>query len=156
MPASSKTDPPLAKAEPISDGGSASVITYLRRKEKKQHQEQLQPERGVRRCERNNSADTKVSAEGGGGGAPGARAEIPLQPVVKTMVKQAVPLQPMEDDGGAYIQLKPVEDPTPEQVEVPKGGCDPVGSPCWSRLLAGPVDPWREDPTLEQVCWQDL
>ncbi|KAK4811056.1 hypothetical protein QYF61_016342, partial [Mycteria americana] len=29
MPASSKTDPPLAKAEPISDGGSASVITYL-------------------------------------------------------------------------------------------------------------------------------
>ena len=31
MPAGSKTDPPLAKAEPISDGGSASVITYLRR-----------------------------------------------------------------------------------------------------------------------------
>ncbi|GAB0201689.1 hypothetical protein GRJ2_002634500 [Grus japonensis] len=45
-----------------------------------------------------NSADTKVSAEGGGGGAPGAGAEIPLQPVVKTMVKQAVPLQqPMEE-----------------------------------------------------------
>ncbi|GAB0203872.1 zinc finger and BTB domain-containing protein 5 [Grus japonensis] len=22
---------------------------------------------------------------------------------------------------------------------MPKGGCDPVGSPCWSRLLAGPV-----------------
>ncbi|KAK4823683.1 hypothetical protein QYF61_005654 [Mycteria americana] len=31
MPASSKTDLPLAKAKPISDGGSASVITYLRR-----------------------------------------------------------------------------------------------------------------------------
>ncbi|KAK4830386.1 hypothetical protein QYF61_010613 [Mycteria americana] len=31
MPASSKTDPMLAKVEPISDGGSASVITYLRR-----------------------------------------------------------------------------------------------------------------------------
>jgi len=27
----SKTDPPLAKAKPISDGGRASVITYLRR-----------------------------------------------------------------------------------------------------------------------------
>ncbi|KAK4824794.1 hypothetical protein QYF61_019462 [Mycteria americana] len=31
MPAGSKTDPPLAKAEPISNGGSASGITYLRR-----------------------------------------------------------------------------------------------------------------------------
>ena len=31
MPASSKTDPPVAKAEPISDGSSTSVITYLRR-----------------------------------------------------------------------------------------------------------------------------
>ena len=31
VPASSKMDPPLAKAKPISDGGSASVITDLRR-----------------------------------------------------------------------------------------------------------------------------
>jgi len=31
MPASSKKDPPLAKAKPINDGGSTSVITYLRR-----------------------------------------------------------------------------------------------------------------------------
>jgi len=30
----------------------------------------------VRICERNNSADSKVSEEGEGGGAPGARAEI--------------------------------------------------------------------------------
>ena len=77
----------------------------------------MQRERGVRRCERNNSADTKVSEEGGGGGAPGAGAEIPLQPVVKTMVRQAVPLQPMEVHGGADIHLQPVEDPTPEQVD---------------------------------------
>ena len=76
----------------------------------------MQPERGLRRCERNNSADTKVSEEGGGGGAPGAGAEIPLQPVGKTMVRQAVPLQPMEVHGGAEIHLQPVEDPTPEQV----------------------------------------
>jgi len=27
-----KTDLPLAKAEPISNGGSTSVVTYLRRK----------------------------------------------------------------------------------------------------------------------------
>jgi len=30
VPAGSKMDLPLAKAEPISNGGSASVITYLR------------------------------------------------------------------------------------------------------------------------------
>ena len=47
-----------------------------------------------------------------GGGAPGTRAEIPLQPVVRW---QAVPLQPMEVNGGAEIPLQPVEDPTQEQ-----------------------------------------
>ena len=31
MPAGSKMDPLLAKAEPISNGGSASGITYLRK-----------------------------------------------------------------------------------------------------------------------------
>ncbi|GAB0180652.1 acid sphingomyelinase-like phosphodiesterase 3b [Grus japonensis] len=68
---------------------------------------------------RNDPADTQVSAEGGGGDAPGAGAEIPLQPVEKTMVRQAVPLQPMEDDGGADIHLQPMESPTPEQVDIP-------------------------------------
>ncbi|GAB0208689.1 acid sphingomyelinase-like phosphodiesterase 3b [Grus japonensis] len=111
MPAGSKTDPLLAKAEPISSDGSTSVITYLRREKKKKKISVLQPERGVRRCERNNCADTKVSEEGGGGGTPGARADIPLQPMVKTMVRQAVPLQPMEVNGGADIHLQPVEDP---------------------------------------------
>ncbi|GAB0208304.1 mitochondrial enolase superfamily member 1 [Grus japonensis] len=73
------------------------------------------------------------------------------------MVKQAVPLlPPMEDGGEQRFHLQPTEDPTPEQVEAPEGGCEPVGSPCWSKLLAGPVDPWREEPTPEQVCWQDL
>ena len=71
----------------------------------------------MRRCERNNSTDTKVSEEGGAGGAPGAGAEIPLQPVVKTMVRQAVPLQPMDVHGGADIHLQPVEDPKSEQVD---------------------------------------
>jgi len=33
--ASSKMHPPLAKAKPISNGGSASVITYLRKGRKK-------------------------------------------------------------------------------------------------------------------------
>ena len=31
-----------------------------------------------------------------------------------------------------------------------------MGSLCWSRLLAGPVVPWGDEPMLELVCWQDL
>ncbi|GAB0203759.1 AN1-type zinc finger protein 5-like [Grus japonensis] len=58
----------------------------------------------------------------------------------KTMVKQAVPLQSMEDDGGADIHLQPLEDPMPEQVDAPEGGCNPMGSLRWSKLLAGPVE----------------
>jgi len=52
----------------------------------------LQQEREGRQYERNSSADTKVSEEGGGGGAPRVGAEIPLQPMMKTMERQAVPL----------------------------------------------------------------
>lgn len=38
-------------------------------------------------------------------GAPVAGAEIPLSSVVETMVRQAVPLQSMEVNGGADIHL---------------------------------------------------
>jgi len=64
-----------------------------------------------------NSADIKVSEEGGGGGAPGATAEIHLQPMVKTMVRQGVPRQPMEVDDEAGIHLQPVENPVLEQMD---------------------------------------
>ncbi|PKU44516.1 hypothetical protein llap_5201 [Limosa lapponica baueri] len=76
--------------------------------------------------------------------------------MVKTTVKQVVPLQPIEVHSGANIPLQPMDDPTPEQVAVPKGGCNPMESLHWSRLLAGAVDPWREEPTLEHICWQAL
>ncbi|GAB0202523.1 acid sphingomyelinase-like phosphodiesterase 3b [Grus japonensis] len=52
MPAGSKMDPPLAKAKSVSDSGSASGEKPV----------QLQLGRGVRRCERNNSADTQIEA----------------------------------------------------------------------------------------------
>jgi len=45
----------------------------------------------VRICERNNSAETKASEGEGRGGAPTAGEEIPLQPMEKTMVREAVP-----------------------------------------------------------------
>jgi len=67
----------------------------------------------VRICKRNSSVDTKVSEEGGGGGAPGAGAEIPLQLMEQTTVRQAVSLQPMEVHGGAHLHLEPREDPAP-------------------------------------------
>ena len=102
-------------------------------------QQQLQLERGVRICERNNSADTKVSEEGGGGGAPGAGAEIPLQPVGKTMVRQVVPLHPMEVNGGADIHLQPMERP-----HAGGGGCAPKEA----------VAPW--EARAGAGCWQDL
>ncbi|GAB0180306.1 AN1-type zinc finger protein 5-like [Grus japonensis] len=66
------------------------------------------------------------------------------------MVKQAVPLQPMEDDGEQRFHLQPVEDPTLEQVEAPEGGCDPVGSPRWSSLFLEVCTLWK-GPTLEQL-----
>ena len=56
------------------------------------------------------------------------------------MVRQAVPLQPMEINSGAAIHLQPVEDLMPEQVDVPKGGSDTTGSLLWSELLGGPVE----------------
>jgi len=77
--------------------------------------------RGVGICERSNSVHTKVS-EGRGGGTPGTRAEILLQPVMKTMVRHAVALQPVEVHRGAESHLQPVEDPMLEQVDVCQGG----------------------------------
>ncbi|PKU44051.1 protein pxr1-like [Limosa lapponica baueri] len=91
MPAGSEMDPLLAKAEPISDGG-ASEITYLRRGKKNQLCNSNCSQRRVRIRENKNSADAKVSEEGAVGSAPVTRAEIPLQPLVKTMVRQSVPL----------------------------------------------------------------
>ncbi|PKU46692.1 hypothetical protein llap_3009 [Limosa lapponica baueri] len=88
---------------------------------------------------------------------------------MKTMVRQAVPLQPMEVNSGAVIHLQSVEDPMLEQMDEPEEGRNPVGSmhrsrhlaepvtygeriPHWGRLLEGPVDPWREELTLDRTC----
>lgn len=50
-------------------------------------------------------------------GAPGARAEITVQLVVKTVVWEDIPLQPVEVHSGAVL-LQPVEDPNTRA-----GGC---------------------------------
>jgi len=71
----------------------------------------------VRICEGNNSADTKGSEEGGGGGAPGAGAEIPLQLAEKTMVRQADLCRPCRS--------------TIEQIST----CSLWRKACWSRWM---------------------
>jgi len=90
----------------------------------------------VRLCQRNNSAD---SEEGGEGGASGTGSEILLQPVVKTMVRQAVPLQPMGIHSGADLHLQPMQ-----------------GTPCQSRWmhLKKAVTPWEAH--TRAGSWQDL
>ena len=82
----------------------------------------------VRTCKSNNPADPKVSEEGGGGGASGTGAEIPLQPVGKTMVREAV-------------LLEPVEDPMLEQVDAPKDGCDSMGKPVLEQSVPEGLQP---------------
>jgi len=72
----------------------------------------------VRKCERNNSADTMVSEERGGGDAS-TRAEFPLWRVNQTMLEQVVLLQPMEVHNGEDIHLHPMKDPTLELVDMP-------------------------------------
>lgn len=70
--ASSQMDPLQAKAEPI--------ITYLRKGKKCG----MAAVRGVRNTWQKQPCRLEVSVEGGGGVAPGARAEILSQPVGKT------------------------------------------------------------------------
>jgi len=84
---------------------------------------------------------TPRSVKKAGGSAQNFGAEsLPLQLI---MVRQIVPLQSMEVHGS------PRKGP-----HARAGGClneavTPWGAPHWSRLLPGPVDPWREQPTLE-------
>ncbi|GAB0208947.1 secretory carrier-associated membrane protein 1 [Grus japonensis] len=83
----------------------------------------------------------------GGQGAPGTRAEIPLQAVEKTMVRQAVPLQPMEVNGGADIHLQPMEDPMPEQP--PPGNAKMPNVPSTQPAIMKPTE---EPPAYTQIA----
>lgn len=72
--------------------------------------------------------------EAAAGCAPGTQAEIPLQSVVKTVVKQIVHLQPMEDhDGAGKHALKEAaaygKDPFQEHVFWQE--LQPMGHPFW-------------------------
>ena len=87
-------------------------------------------------------------------------------------MRQAVPLQPREDHGGADLHLQPGEDPMPEQgdarrrlwphgkpplEQAPGRTCGPMerGAHAGVGFLAGLVTP-RKGPTLEQSVPEGL
>jgi len=82
--------------------------------------------------------------------------------MVKTMVTQVHPLQPMEVNDGADIHLQPVEDPMPEQMDVPEGRCtlwtshSGVGLNRFSGSICDPmVDPHLSSLFLkEYILWK--
>jgi len=153
--ASSKMDLPLDKTEPISNSGLTSGITELRREKKKIQKNppaQLQLKRGLRLCGRNSLTGQRRKRAGG---APGARAEVPLQPMEQTMVGQAVPCShagpwcrsPPEARGcpkeavtpwgahteaGSWQDLWPCGERSPCRSKFAGRAGDPVGDPCWS------------------------
>ena len=69
---------------------------------------------------RNSRGNTKVREEGGGGGVPGVRADIPLQAVEETMLEQiftAAHGVPRTRAAGYFLkELQPVEKPTLEHI----------------------------------------
>jgi len=70
----------------------------------------------------------------------GTGAEIPLQPVEKTVVKQFVFLEPMEVHGGADSQppCSPQRTPGQSKWMCPEGSCSPwrvhTGAGSWQKL----------------------
>ncbi|KAK4829093.1 hypothetical protein QYF61_002044 [Mycteria americana] len=67
---------------------------------------------------------------------------------MKTMVRQVVPLQPMEVHGGADIHLQPMEDPMPKT-------CGPAEDPRWSSLFLKDCTLWK-GPMLEKFVKDSL
>jgi len=99
VPAGSKMDLLLTKAKPVSDGCSASVITYLRSGEKMEVKKEDWDE------VRETTLQTPRSVKKEGEEVLEMPEHLPLQLMMKTMVRLAVPLQPMEVHGGADIHL---------------------------------------------------
>lgn len=125
---------PLAKAHLISDIGSGSEITCLRKDENgctvAAGREKCELEE---RCEKH-PCRHKVIEERAGGGASDR------DPQQKTMVRQLAPLQPMDARGGVDAQPATCGGPI-----------DPAGM-CTTKEDAIP----GEEPMLEQVFWQNL
>ncbi|KAJ7424992.1 hypothetical protein BTVI_04193 [Pitangus sulphuratus] len=71
--------------------------------------------------------------------------------MMKTMVEQVVPLQPMNVHGGAEIHLQSMEEPHAGANGCPKEAVTSGEAHAGTGSLQGPAGLWRQDPTLEQV-----
>ena len=162
MPAISKTDPLLVKPEPGGDGGSASGITYLRRGKKPAAQQcNSVLRRGVRIWQRNNSTDTKVSEEGGGGGVADIRAEIPLHPWSRPWWGRLSPCSPWRSMVDQIFTCSPGRSTSryPPAAQGGAGGCLKEAMTLWraqagAGLLAGLVTPWGTHTGAGAECEQ--
>ena len=117
----------------------------------------MQQDRGARISERNNPEDTKVSEEGGGGRRC-SRCHSKDSSAARGEDHGEAGCPPAAHGGAWWSRYPPAAHGGPH---ARSGGClkeavTPWGILRWSRLPAGPADPWREEPTLEQVCWQGL
>ncbi|RMC06744.1 hypothetical protein DUI87_16190 [Hirundo rustica rustica] len=74
----------------------------------------------MRTCEQNSPANTKDGKEGGRD-SPGTGVEIPLQPMLQTVVQQVFPLKPVEDHGVVEFHLQPIENAMLYQVNCYNG-----------------------------------
>ncbi|KAI6060344.1 Toxin PsTX-20A-like protein [Aix galericulata] len=81
-------------------------------------------------------------------------AQVPLRPVERPLVEQAVPLHPWFPHGSDLHAAAPpwVEEPPVEQVDVAWRRLQPMERPCRSRPQAGAAAR-GEEPTQEQGCW---
>ncbi|RMC04428.1 hypothetical protein DUI87_18870 [Hirundo rustica rustica] len=74
--------------------------------------------------------------------------------MVKNMVRRlcsCIPWRSIMDQGSTYLLWR-----IPCCMWMPKRGCNPYGKPIVEQVLDKPMGPWTEEPTLYQVCWQDL
>lgn len=98
-PAASKTWPMLAKHNPISSAGGASVLTYVRKDEKSAAAVRERSEENMREI----VLQTQRSWWRRRSSCFRCRAKIALNLLKKSMVKQVVPLEPIKDHTGADI-----------------------------------------------------
>ncbi|XP_051667216.1 uncharacterized protein LOC127481693 [Manacus candei] len=82
-------------------------------------------------------AAVTISAEVGRVGAPATKAEIPLQPLVKTIVRQDVLVQHVEVHSEVDIHLRSMEDPMLDQLRRESNSVALVGT--WHPVRANPV-----------------
>ncbi|KAF4796590.1 hypothetical protein TURU_083028 [Turdus rufiventris] len=106
----------------------------------------------MREYMRATTLQTPRSIEEEEGGAPSTRADIPLQSMVHTMVKQLCPCSPWRSMGQ---QSSAEAEQTLENCSNAQSSLCLCGNSHRNRLLAGLVDAWREESTIEQACWKD-